>query len=254
MKLIILGSGSSIGSPWITNNWGKCNKNNKLNRRTRCSAFIKKGSLSIAIDTSPDIKQQFIKNKIKSLDYVLYTHEHADQTSGIFELRPFFWQNKKRIDIFANKRTLKILKKKYDYLFFGGQGYVPIMNGNLIKKKFSLTKNNSSIIFKTISVKHGQIKSTAYIFSKVAYISDCNGIEKKDFIKLKKLKVLIIDCLKEKEHPSHYNLNKAIKLSKTLMPKKTILTNLHTDLDYNKLKSKLPKNIIPAFDGMEINI
>ena len=96
MELIILGCGSSLGSPWISNYWVNCDKKNKLNRRTRCSAFIKKGNLSILIDSSPDIKEQFIKNKINDLDCVLYTHEHSDQTSGIFELRPFFWKNKKK--------------------------------------------------------------------------------------------------------------------------------------------------------------
>ena len=96
MELIILGCGSSLGSPWISNYWGNCDKNNKFNQRTRCSVFIKKGNLSILIDTSPDIKEQFLKNKIRDLDCVLYTHEHADQTSGIFELRPFFWKYKKK--------------------------------------------------------------------------------------------------------------------------------------------------------------
>ena len=105
-KFTILGCGSSLGSPWITNNWGKLNKNNKFNIRTRCSAHIKKGDLSILIDTSPDIKKQILDNKIKNIDGVLYTHEHADQTSCIFELRPFFWQNKKPINIYADAKTL----------------------------------------------------------------------------------------------------------------------------------------------------
>ena len=95
MELIILGCGSSLGSPWINNYWGNCDKKNKLNIRTRCSAFIKKGNLSVLIDSSPDIREQFIKNKINDVDCVLYTHEHSDQTSGIFELRPFFWKHKK---------------------------------------------------------------------------------------------------------------------------------------------------------------
>ena len=105
-KLIILGCGSSLGSPWITNYWGNCDKKNPYNKRTRCSAYIQKGSLSVLIDSSPDIKKQLLDNKIKNIDYVLYTHEHADQTSGIFELRPFFWKNKKKINVFADRRTL----------------------------------------------------------------------------------------------------------------------------------------------------
>ena len=134
-KITILGCGSSLGSPWITNYWGKLNKKNKFNFRTRCSAHIKKGDLSILIDTSPDIKKQILDNKIKNIDCVLYTHEHADQTSGIFELRPFFWKNKKPIDIYANKKCLKLIKEKYDYCFYGGGGYIPIIKGNLLKNR-----------------------------------------------------------------------------------------------------------------------
>ena len=143
MELIILGCGSSLGSPWINNYWGNCDKKNKLNKRTRCSAFIKKGNLSVLIDSSPDIREQFIKNKINDVDCVLYTHEHSDQTSGIFELRPFFWKHKKRIDIYADARTLQALKKKYDFCFYGGQGYIPIMKPNLIKKKQMIKKGKN---------------------------------------------------------------------------------------------------------------
>ena len=254
MKFTILGCGSSIGVPWITGNWGNCNKNNKFNQRTRCSAFIKKKNLSILIDTSPDIKKQFIDNKIKNIDYVLYTHEHADQTSGIFELRPFFWKNKKQIQIFANKKTLKKLQKKHDYCFYGGQGYIPILKGNLVKKNFFLKKSGSTIKITSFDVKHGEIKSTAYVIGKLAYISDCNRVFTKDLDKLSNLKYLVIDCLKFNKHQSHFNLEDAIKLSKKIKVKNTILTNLHSDLDYGLLKKTLPKNIYPAFDGMTLNI
>tara|TARA_Y100000590_G_scaffold350071_1_gene401807 strand:- start:247 stop:1011 length:765 start_codon:yes stop_codon:yes gene_type:complete len=254
MKFIILGCGSSVGVPWITGNWGNCNKKNKFNLRSRCSAYLKKGNLSILIDTSPDIKKQLLDNNIKKIDYVLYTHEHADQTSGIFELRPFFWKNKKKINIFANKETLKKLKNNHDYCFYGGQGYIPILRGNLTKKKFSLRNKNDKVSIKSFYVNHGMIKSTAYIIDKLAYISDTNGIFKKDLNKLKGLEYLIIDCLKINSHPSHFNLEQAIKLSKKINAKKTILTNLHSDLDYNFLKNSLPKKIIPAYDGMILNL
>ena len=254
MELIILGCGSSLGSPWINNYWGNCDKKNKLNIRTRCSAFIKKGNLSVLIDTSPDIKEQFIKNKINDVDCVLYTHEHSDQTSGIFELRPFFWKYKKRIDIYADARTLKALKKKYDFCFYGGQGYTPIMKPNLIKKKQMIKKGKNKISFETFKVEHGQITSTAYVFNKTAYLSDCSNINPSDLNSLKKLNYLIIDCLKFKRHPGHFNLETSIKISTFLNPKKTILTNLHTELDYNFLKKNLPKNILPAYDGMRLKI
>ena len=253
-KITILGCGSSLGSPWITNYWGKLNKRNKFNFRTRCSAHIKKGDLSILIDTSPDIKKQILDNKIKNIDCVLYTHEHADQTSGIFELRPFFWKNKKPIDIYANKKCLKLIKETYDYCFYGGGGYIPIVKANLLKKTLTLKKKSNEIKFKSFLIKHGLIKASAFVFDKVAYLSDCNGINKRNYNELSNLKYLIIDCLKINPHPSHFNLDEAIKMSNILKPRKTILTNLHTDLDYSFLKKNLPKHIIPAYDGLSFNV
>ena len=110
-KFTILGCGSSLGSPWITNYRGDLKKNPK-NIRTRCCAHIQYKDLSILIDTSPDIKNQFLDNKIRSLDAIIYTHEHADQTSGIFEMRPFFWKNKNKIPVYGSKRTVTALIKK----------------------------------------------------------------------------------------------------------------------------------------------
>ena len=121
-KFTILGCGSSLGSPWITSYTGKLKKNSK-NQRTRCCAHIQKGNLSVLIDTSPDIKHQFLKNKIKTLDSIIYTHEHADQTAGIFEMRPFYWKNKSKIPIYGSSRTIRALKKSYKFCFVNKQGW-----------------------------------------------------------------------------------------------------------------------------------
>tara|TARA_B110000967_G_C18821107_1_gene528745 strand:+ start:421 stop:1191 length:771 start_codon:yes stop_codon:yes gene_type:complete len=250
----ILGCGSSLGSPWINNTWGKCNKLNKKNKRTRCSAFLRIDDISVLIDASPDIKDQFLKNELKELDYVLFTHEHADQTSGIFELRPFYWINKRRIPIYGSVRTIRELKKSHEYCFSHKNGYKPILKANHTKSNFILKKGGHKINVKSFEVQHGQITSTAYIINKIAYLSDCNKISDKDLPLLKNLNCLIIDCLKKEKHPSHFNMDESIELSKYLKPKKTILTNLHTDLDYNNLKTFLPKNIIPAYDGITINL
>ena len=116
-KIIILGSGSSVGVPRIDGFWGNCKKNKKKNIRTRCSALIVKGTNKVLIDTSPDIRVQLLTNNIKNISSVIYTHEHADQTNGLFELRPFFWKYKKKINIFGNIKTIKHLKKRDEYLF-----------------------------------------------------------------------------------------------------------------------------------------
>ena len=252
-KLIVLGSGSSLGSPWITGYWARINKKNKKNNRTRCCAYIKYKNISILIDTSPDIKKQFLDNKIKNVDAILYTHEHADQTSGIFEMRPFFWKNKKKIPVYGSKRTIKELLDKYTYCFKQKHGYKPIMREITINGNFNIKKENEIIPIRAVDVKHGSINSTAFIFKKIAYLSDCNSIPLNSIKYFKNLNYLILDCLREKKHPSHFNLSEALELVKKIKPKKTILTNLHVDFDYDMLKKKLPKNVIPAYDGLTIN-
>jgi phosphoribosyl 1,2-cyclic phosphate phosphodiesterase len=251
-KFTILGSGSSLGSPWITNYSAKLKKNRK-NIRTRCCAHIQKGDLSILIDTSPDIKYQFLTNNIKSLDAIVYTHEHADQTTGIFEMRPFYWKNSKKIPVYGSNRTIKSLKRTYTFCFSEKHGYKPIMKANIIKNKFKIRKKKNVLNIESFDVTHGMIKATGYLFDKIAYISDCNGISNKVSKKLMNLDFLIIDCLRKDKHPSHFNYDDAINFIRLVKPKKAILTNLHVDLDYFELKKKLPKNIIPAYDGLNFN-
>ena len=253
-KLIILGSGSSVGVPRIDGFWGNCKKDCKKNLRSRCSAIIIKGSNSILIDTSPDLKSQLLSNNIKNISSVIFTHEHADQTNGLFELRPFFWKYRKKINVFGNLKTISHLKKKQDYLFKKVSDYPPIVKSNIIKKKFSLGKKKEEVFFKTLNAKHGKTSSVVYIFEKTAYISDSNDLSLINAKELKKLNYLILDCLKYKKHPTHFNLDQALFIHDRLKPKKTILTNLHHDIDYDFLMSKLPKSILAAYDGLSINL
>tara|TARA_B100000029_G_C17590632_1_gene962381 strand:+ start:1738 stop:2505 length:768 start_codon:yes stop_codon:yes gene_type:complete len=252
-KLIILGSGSSVGVPRIDGFWGKCKKKKK-NVRTRCSAIVIKGNNTVLIDTSPDIKKQFLSNNIKDISAVLLTHRHADQTIGLFELRPFYWKYKKKIDVYSDKVTIKYLKKTHKYLFDKVGDYNPILKANVVNSNFTLGKSKNKIKFKSISVQHGRIKSLAYIFNKTAYISDCNDLSIVKFNVLKNLNYLVLDCLKFDNHPSHFNLEEALYVINCLKPKKTLLTNLHYDMDYDYLKKILPKNVIPAHDGISLKL
>jgi phosphoribosyl 1,2-cyclic phosphate phosphodiesterase len=214
--------------------------------------------MNIIIDTSPDMRNQFLNNKIKKVDFVVYTHDHADQTHGINELRPFFWNNKKKIPIYADKKTSNYLINSFKYLFVKqSKYYKPILKMNIIKNKFFLKKNISSIQLETIKVKHGDINSNGYLFNKIAYISDCSSISSKSLKRLTNLKLLIIDCLKYKSHKTHLNFKKCLSYIKILKPKKAILTNLHSDIDYSFLKKKLlkiSKNIVPGYDGLKVTI
>ena len=221
LKFVILGSGSSMGVPRADGYSGNCD----------------------------------LKNKIKSISKVFYTHLHADQTHGINDLRPFFLINKKQIPVYADSNTKKYLLSTFKYCFKSSNGYPSTLTINSLKKKHQIISGGKKIIIESIFVQHGKIKSICYLINKrLAYASDISLFFKRDYKKLKNLEYLIIDCLWYKNHSAHFNLDQVLELVKILSPKKTILTNRHTDLDYAQLKKKLPKNIIPGFDGITVSL
>ncbi len=256
MKFIILGCGSSMGVPRPDGYFGKCNRHNKKNFRSRCSALLKTRNETIIIDTSPDLRQQLINNKINKIDKVFYSHMHADQTHGINDLRVFYIKNKKPIPVFADKPTQNYLMNNFRYCFVNqNRGYPAILKLNSIKKKMLIKNGHTKFYIESVKVKHGNVDSICYIIDrKLAYISDVSNINKKDYKHFKNLNYLIIDCLWFKYHPSHLNLENSLNLIKEFKPRKAILTNLHSDLDYEKLKKFLPKNVIPAHDGLTLNL
>tara|TARA_B100000787_G_C16105793_1_gene255753 strand:+ start:95 stop:829 length:735 start_codon:yes stop_codon:yes gene_type:complete len=244
-----------MGVPRADGFAGNCNLDNKKNFRTRCCALIKFNDLNILIDTSPDLRSQLLKNKIRTIDKVFYTHLHADQTHGINDLRPFFLTNKKQIPVYADNNTSKYLFSTFKYCFKSSNDYPSTLSLNILKKKHIFNKKNQKILIEAIPVQHGKIKSTCYIINKkIAYASDISSFFKKDYKKLVKLDYLIVDCLWYKKHFAHFNLDQVLELVKILTPKKTILTNMQSDLDYDELKKKLPKIIVPGYDGMTINL
>ena len=256
MKFIILGCGSSMGVPRPDGFFGNCDPNNKKNYRTRCSALIKTSDENILIDTSPDLRNQLLRHKIKKINKVLYSHMHGDQTHGINDLRAFFISGKKPIDIYADNPTSKYLKKSFSYCFNKfSREYPATLKLNKLKNNLFTVNKNKRIKIKSIIVEHGKVKSNCFIIdNKIAYISDVSKIYNKDYRYFKNLKYLIIDCLWYRFHPSHFNLEKSLEIIKLFKPKNSILTNLHTDLDYKKLKQILPRNVIPAYDGLTINL
>ncbi len=256
MKFIILGCGSSMGVPRPDGNFGNCDPKNKKNYRLRCSALIQTKNENILIDTSPDLRQQLINNQIKNIDKVYYSHMHADQTHGINDLRVFYIKRKKTIPVYADKPTKKYLINNFNYCFLNNsKEYPPILKLNLINEKMFIRNGKKKIPIKPIKVKHGKINSICYIFDKrLAYISDISHIKKKDYRYFKNLEFLILDCLRLKYHPSHLSLKDSLEYINKFKPKKAILTNLHSDLDYSYLKKILPKNISPAYDGLKIHL
>ena len=256
MKFVILGCGSSMGVPRPDGYFGNCDPKNKKNHRTRCSALIKTDFENVLIDTSPDLRNQMLSQKIKKIDKVFYSHIHADQTHGINDLRSFFLRNKNPINIFANNETSKYLRKTFSYCFDTySREYPATLKLNNIDKKLYIKNKKKNILIKPIEVQHGDVKSICYIIDKkLAYISDVSDISSKDFKFFKNLKYLIIDCLWYNFHPSHLNLEKSLFFIKKFKPKNAILTNLSPVMDYRELKKILPKNVIPAHDGLTINL
>ena len=256
MKFIILGCGSSMGVPRPDGFFGNCDPNNKKNYRTRCSALIKTTDENILIDTSPDLRHQLLRHKIRKIDKVLFSHMHGDQTHGINDLRSFYIKSRKQLDVYADKYTSKYLKSTFSYIFKSYSKEYPATLKLYNLPKYIYTKNNKKKIrIQSITVDHGKVKSNCFIISKkLAYISDVNKIYAKDFKYFKNLKYLIIDCLWYNFHPSHFNLETSLALIKKFKPKKAILTNLSPVLDYEVLKKMLPKNVIPAHDGLTINL
>ena len=256
MKFIILGCGSSMGVPRPDGFFGNCDPKNKKNYRTRCSALIKTSKENILIDTSPDLRQQLIRHKIKKIDKVLYSHMHGDQTHGINDLRSFYINSRKQINVYADKNTSKYLINTFSYIFNSySKEYPATLKLNKLPKNLFAKNNLKKISIRSIIVEHGKVKSNCFIVDKkLAYISDVNKIYDKDNKHFKNLKYLIIDCLWYNFHPSHFNLETSLEVIKKFKPKKAILTNLSPVLDYKILKKKLPKNVIPAHDGLTINL
>ena len=165
-----------------------------------------------------------------------------------------YWKKREKLNIYGSIQTIRHLKKTHFYLFKKSNEYPPIIKSNIVRSRFSLGKNKDRIYFQSIKARHGSIDSVVYIFEKTAYVSDCKDLSIIKMKKLKNLKCLIIDCLKFKTHPSHFNLEESLYIHRHLKPKKTILTNLHYDLDYNNLLKQLPSDVIPAYDGLKINL
>ena len=256
MKFIILGCGSSMGVPRPDGFFGNCDPKIKKNYRTRCSALLKTSNENILIDTSPDLRQQLLRHKIKKINKVFYSHMHGDQTHGINDLRSFYINSKKQIDVFADLSTTKYLKRTFSYIFKSySKEYPATLKINKLKKNFFVYNKSKKVKIKTIEVLHGNVKSNCFIFdNRLAYISDVNKIYIKDFKYFKNLDFLILDCLWYNFHPSHFNLETSLSLIKKFKPKKAILTNLSPVLDYKILKKSLPKKVIPAHDGLSIDL
>ncbi|MEQ8825681.1 MAG: MBL fold metallo-hydrolase [Filomicrobium sp.] len=259
-RLTILGCGPSGGVPRLGPDWGKCEPSNPKNRRRRCSVLVdrfeKSGRTSVLIDTPPDIREQLIDARVTKLDGVLFTHDHADHTHGIDDLRMVCYAMRKRVDVYFDTPTQDSLISRFDYCFQTreGSGYQPILRPHLIEAGDYVTieGNAGPVKAHIIPQIHGEIPSLGFRFGKLAYSPDVSAFPDGAPELLKDLDVWIVDALRHTPHVSHFHLNRALEWIDRLKPKRAILTHMTTDLDYDALRRSLPKGVEPAYDGMTI--
>ncbi len=260
-KITILGCGSSAGVPRIGGDWGVCDPKNSKNRRRRCSILVEKtessGTTRALIDTSPDMREQMLDAHVPSLDGVWYTHEHADHTHGIDELRAFFLLQRKRIPVWADNATSAMLKHRFAYCFETalGSDYPPIASLNHMASGVAIETFGAggSLRAMPFDLQHGTINALGFRIGNVAYTPDVNDIPEASLPHLEGLDVWIIDALRYRPHPSHFSLPETLVWIERMKPSRAILTNMHVDLDYDTLVKDLPPHIMPAFDGMTID-
>lgn len=259
LTFTILGCGSSGGVPRVGQGWGVCDPANPRNRRRRCSMLVERlgpgGKTTVLVDTSPDLREQLIGAGVTHVDGVLFTHEHADHTHGIDDLRPLAILHRKRVDIYADDDTSRMLHQRFGYCFATppGSAYPPILTEHRFREGREIVVDGAGgpITALPFRQRHGDIDSFGFRFGDVAYSSDVNGFPDNSLARLHNLDVFIIDALRETPHPSHFTLREALDHVAMLRPRRAILTNLHTDLDYAMLERTLPEGVVPAFDGMQ---
>lgn len=252
MKITFLGTGTSHGIPVINCDCSVCMSKNSKNKRLRASVLIENDNTNILIDTSPDFRQQFLRKKINRIDAVLFTHVHADHIFGLDDLRRFCWMQKERIPIYGSRDSVKYLKSIFTYAFGVGElRYgVPNLEANIINDIFQI--GHKKII--PIKLYHGENIIFGYRINNFAYCTDVSKIPEQSYIDLENLDVLVLDSLREKPHPTHFSLKRAIREAKKLKAKQTYFTHMNHTLDHDKHGQFLPESIDFAYDGLEIEI
>lgn len=260
-KIRLLGTGSSGGVPRVGNHWGACDPANPKNRRRRCSALIQRisgrGRTQMLIDTSPDIRDQLLDAEVETIDGVVFTHDHADHTHGIDDLRMLAYNMKRRVDCYFGDVTGQSLMTRFGYCFKMpvGSSYPPILNAHAITPPDPVTIHGAGgpIVAQPIVQQHGDIASYGFRVGDVAYSPDVSGLDDTAVANLANLDLWIVDALRYIPHPSHFSVKQALEWIERLKPRRAILTHLHIDLDYATLKRELPPHVEPAYDGLEVH-
>lgn len=251
MKVTILGCGTSGGVPRIGNHWGDCDPANPKNRRRRVSILIEHEDTVVLVDTSPDMREQCLDANVSRLDAVLYTHDHADHSHGLDELRPLAYQNKKEIPVYGDAKTLATLEHRFQYAFVPESDYFkPFVRSHVIDGPFTV----GTIPVVPFIQHHGDKTSLGFRFGDIAYSTDVVGFPEASFEALDGVDVWIVDALQRRPHPTHSHLAQTLDWIKRVKPRRSILTHMTLDMDYATLVDELPPGVEPGYDGLVIEV
>jgi phosphoribosyl 1,2-cyclic phosphate phosphodiesterase len=261
LEVTILGSGSSGGVPRGDGDWGVCDPAEPRNRRSRCSMLARRrgpdGETVVLIDTSPDLRTQMLATGVTAIDAVLYTHDHADQTHGIDDLRTFAIRRRKRIPAWMDVPTRTALMKRFDYIFENKLGYPALLEDHLIPphgQTWSVGGPGGDIPVVTFDMEHGPIRSVGYRLGNVSYSSDVSNLDDAALEAVRGSKLWIVDALRWTPHPTHAHVDRTLEWIASTGVERAVLTNLHIDLDYKALSARVPANVEVGYDGWSATI
>ena len=263
LTVTILGCGSSGGVPRPGSGWGACDPANPKNRRRRCSILVEAhdagGTTSVLVDTTPDLREQLLDADIRHLDAVLFTHDHADHTHGIDDLRALVLHMRRRIPVYADAATEATLLARFGYIFVMPPGgtYPPILDMRPLRPgtTTTITGQGPAIEALPFTVEHGPgYEALGFRFRDLVYLPDVSEIPTAASEAMRGADTLILDCLRETPHPTHFNLERSLETIAALKPRRAILTDLHFDLDHAALTARLPAGIEVAHDGLRIEM
>lgn len=254
MKVYFLGTGTSQGIPVIGSNHSVCLSTDLKDKRLRVSVWVHEADFSVVIDCGPDFRQQMLQSKCTKIDAVLFTHEHADHTAGLDDIRPFFFRQG-NIPVYGHKRVLNNLAHRFDYIFNDENKYpgAPSVLKNEVVANQNFQIKNKTII--PINAMHGNLQVFGYRIDDFVYLTDIKTIAITEINKLKGAKVLVINALREEEHNTHFNLKEALNFIHLVQPEKAYITHISHLLGFHEeVQQKLPKNVFLAYDNLEITL
>ncbi|MBT8319652.1 MAG: MBL fold metallo-hydrolase [Gramella sp.] len=253
MEVTFLGTGTSQGIPIIGSDHPVCLSENPKDKRLRVSVLISWNDLNILIDCGPDFRQQMLANNVKKLDAIFFTHEHNDHMAGLDDIRPFFFRQGD-IPVYAHKRVLEALHKRFDYIFTTENKYpgAPGVKENVIENKpFSF----HGLTVTPVNFMHNRLQVFGFRMEDFAYLTDLKSIEDNEVEKLRDLKVLVVSALRVEPHHSHFNLEEALEFIKIVKPETAYLTHISHMLGFHdEVEKQLPPNVHLAFDNLKITV